>query len=572
MRRFGRFAFPVVGLLLAVACAPTPQGSAPAIGEAQKPGQPKRVVAAIQSNPPTLSAEQVGAGSGTLQGGDGLEDLVNGGMSMLNNQGGVVAQVAGQVPSIENGLWKLLPDGRMEMTWQIRPGAVWHDGSPFTAEDLLFSIKLGQDKDLAFFTKPGLEFIEGAVASDPRTVVVTWKQLYIQAHTLFTRRFGSVRPEHVLGPTYQQNKEALPTLTYWNEDFVGAGPYRVRRWVAGSHVVLDANDRFVLGRPKIDEIEVRFIPDTNALAVNILAGEIEVVLGRNLSLKQAGPLRDQWRDGKIAVGFNNWIAVWPQFLNPNPAIMLDVQFRRALYHSIDRSQLVETLQEGLVPVSHTFVSPTEPAYKAIESAIVRYDYDPRRTAQLLDGLGYTRGADGDYRDSAGQLLAVEVRTDGGGGDDEQETAALAVNDAFRRVGISSTPLILTQQQRLDRELNATYPGVRIWRQPNDVWTLDRYASAAAPLSQNRFNGGNRSRYMNPEFDGLVDRYMTTIAERDRVGVLGQIVHHMTDQLNVMGLWYNTEPVPIGNRLQNVTASDVGGATSAWNAHLWDVTR
>jgi peptide/nickel transport system substrate-binding protein len=223
-----------------------------------------------------------------------------------------------------------------------------------------------------------------------------------------------------------------------------------------------------------------------------------------------------------------------------------------------------------VPVAHTFVGPTEPVYRDIESAIVRYDYDPRRTAQLLEGLGYTRAADGDYRDAAGQPLLLEVRTDGGGGDDEQETAALAVNDAFRRVGISSAPLILTQQQRLDRELNATYPGVRVWRQPNDLWGVDRFASAAAPLPQNRFNGGNRSRYMNAEFDAIVDRYMTTIVERDRVPVLRQIVQHMTDQLNVMGLWYNTEPTPIAHRLKNVIATDVGGATSAWNAHQWDV--
>ena len=68
------------------------------------------------------------------------------------------------------------------------------------------------------------------------------------------------------------------------------------------------------------------------------------------------------------------------------------------------------------------------------------------------------------------------------------------------------------------------------------------------------------------------RIKAQVFERDRVTVLSQIVHHMTDQLTVMGLWYNTEPVPIGNRLQNVTPSDVGGATSAWNAHLWDTAR
>ena len=498
--------------------------------------------------------------------------MLNAGMSVISNNGTLVEQMAEQIPSVENGLWKLLPDGRMETTWRIREGAEWHDTARFTSTDLLFAMKLGQDKDLPFFGNTGFEVVDGAVAPDGRTITVTWSKLYIQAHRLFTRQFGFPRPAHILDAAYQQNKDTIPTLTYWNEDYVGAGAFKLRQWVAGSHALLHANDRYPLGRPKIDEIEVRFIPDSNALAVNILAGEVDTVVGRNLSLKQAMPLRDQWKDGKIAVGFNNWIAVWPQMLNPNPSVMLDVQFRRALYHAIDRLQLVETLQEGLVPVAHTFVQPTEPAYRQIEPSIVKYDYDPRRTAQLLEGLGYVRGGDGEWRDVTGSPLTLEVRTDGGGGDDEQETAALAVNDAFRRVGISSSPLILTQLQRLDRELNSTYPGVRVWRLPNDTWTLDRYASPAAPLPQNRFNGGNRSRYMNPEFDALIDRYMTTIVERDRVAVLGQIVHHMTDQLNVLGLWYNTEPVPIASRLQNVAASDVGGATSAWNTHLWDVAR
>src|SRR5438093_2416140 len=200
--------------------APSPRSSVP----------PKRILAAIQSNPPTLSSNQVGAGSGTLQGGDGLEDLANGGMSVLNNQGGVEPQLAEAVPSVENGLWKLLPDGRMETTWRIREGAQWHDGTPFTADDLLFSIKLGQDKDLPFFAHAGFESLDRAEARDSRTIVVTWKRLYIQAHRLFTRQFGSIRPEHVFQPTYEQNKEAVATLTYWNEDFVGIGPYRVRQW------------------------------------------------------------------------------------------------------------------------------------------------------------------------------------------------------------------------------------------------------------------------------------------------------------------------------------------------------
>ncbi len=144
-----RAATVVAALVVAVGCAPvaTPQTTA-TNPQSSSSAAPKRILAAIQSNPPTLSSNQVGAGSGTLQGGDGLEDLANGGMSVLNNQGGVEPQLAEAVPSVENGLWKVLPDGRMETTWRIREGAQWHDGTPFTAGDLLFSIKLGQDKDL----------------------------------------------------------------------------------------------------------------------------------------------------------------------------------------------------------------------------------------------------------------------------------------------------------------------------------------------------------------------------------------------------------------------------------------
>jgi hypothetical protein len=64
--------------------------------------------------------------------------------------------------------------------------------------------------------------------------------------------------------------------------------------------------------------------------------------------------------------------------------------------------------------------------------------------------------------------------------------------------------------------------------------------------------------------------MSTIPIGERTAILGDIVHQMTDQVTILGLWYNTEPVMIGNRLVNVTARDAGVATEAWNAHDWDV--
>jgi len=397
------------------------------------------------SDPPTISAHFIAAGSGTIPGGDAIEELVNAGLTLLDSRGELLPQLADAVPTLANGRWALLPDGRMETRWTIRESAVWHDGTPFAVEDVLFTTRLGQDRDLAFFRNPAYDSVEAIESPDPRTILVRWNQPFINADAMFSRSMAMPRPSHVLEGLYNENKESVTQAPYWTDEYVGTGPFRVKQWLRGSHLVLTANERYVLGRPKIDEIEVRFIPNSNALVANLLAGEVELTLGRNLSLKQAVQIREQWREGQMGVGFKNWIALYPQLLNPNPAIMTNLLFRRALLHALDRQQLVETLQEGLVPIAHTLLSPTDPMYREVEPRIVRYDYDPRRTAQILEQLGHARGGDGFYRDPAGQRLGLEVRTSAE--DDTHEAGVFTVADAWRQVGIAAEPFLIPQAQR-----------------------------------------------------------------------------------------------------------------------------
>lgn len=548
------------------ACAPG-QGTSrsqggQASGEAASAG-PKRIVAAMMSDPPTISSDSVTAGSGTIQGGDALEDLVNAGLTAVDNRGNLVPQLASAAPTAESGLWVVFPDGRMETTWRLKD-AVWHDGAPFSSWDLAFTTRLGQDRDLPTFGFSGFDAVESVDTPDASTVVVRWKRPYIAADTMFTRRFGFPRPRHVLEATYLENKAMITQHAYWTDGYVGTGAFKVRTWMPGSHLILQANEAYVLGRPKIDELEVRFIPNPNTLVANLLAGQVHLTLGRNLQLSEAMELRDRWTDGTMGIGIKNWIALWVQFINPNPSVLLDVAFRRALLHAIDRQQIVETLEYGMVPIAHTFLSPTDSTYPLVESSIVKYDYDPRRATQLIEGLGYVR-RDGIFHDSAGQRLSLDTRTNPG-----HEQRISAIGDYFRQVGIAAEPFIIPDVRRTDREFNTTFPGVRLWRLPNEVGDISRLHSRDAPLPENRFNGGNRSRYMNAEFDAMIDRYLSTIPHPERVSILAQIIHHMTDQLPVMGIHYNTEPVMISKRLMNVTARDVGETTEAWNAHLWDV--
>ncbi len=560
--------------LVVAACAP-PQparetGSSSAGG--QPTTAPKRITAVIMGEPPTLSVKINSAGAGGIfPGADAVEELVSAGLTHLDHSNVLHPQLAEAVPTVENGLWKVLPDGRMETTWKLHPNARWHDGTPVTTEDLLFTVRLVQDRELATFSHPGFESVGSVDAPDARTITVTWKRPYIQANTMFTSIFPSFAlplPKHLLEPTYLNDRAAFLDLPFWNQGFVGSGPYRLKEWGAGSHLMLEANDAYTLGKPKVDTLEIKFIPDSSTLAANLLAGTVELTLGRTLSLEQALQVRDQWGDrGAMAIRVTSWVVLYPQFISPNPAVVSNVQFRRALLHAIDRQEMVDAILAGIPPVADSYVSPRAPEYPDIQDKITRYPYDPQRAMQMIEGLGYTRGTDGTFRDASGQPLALELRTTGDL--DLHRKAILAVTDYWQRVGVAVDPVIVPIQRQRDREYRSQFPAFELLQQGNDLGSLVVLHGRGTPLAENNWNGRNKARYRNPEFDALIDQFFVTIDRKERMQVLGQIVSHSTDQLNVMGLFYQAAPTMVGSRLVNI--GEYGErATPAWNAHEWNV--
>lgn len=552
----------VAAVLAAASCESPPPPRSSALGP-QETAAPKRVTAAIKSDPPLL-IQRINPTPIGFAGAGELEELVAVGLSGDDSQGGLQPKLAEAVPTLENGLWKLFPDGAMETTWRVRTNARWHDRAPFTAEDLLFTARVDQDRDLPISRNLAYGFIERIQAPEPGTLTVRWSQPFIEADLLFS---NSPLPRHLLEQTYLDDKTALAQLPYFTREFVGTGPYRVRDWVGGSHVVLLAFDDYVLGRPKIDEIEVKFISDSTTLAANILAGAVELTLGRNLSLDQAIQIQDQWRDGKAEIGFKNWIMIYPQFINSSPAVVADLRFRRALMHAMDRQEMADSLVMGLASVGHSLLNPNQAQYQDVESRIIRYEYDPRKAAMMIESLGYVRGADG-FRDATARKLAVEIRTSKG--DDLQEKSMFASADYWQRVGVGVDPVVVPPERSRDAEYRQTFPAFDLKRQPNDVDAFKRMHSSQTPLPETRFVGTNFSRYVNSELDALIDRYFATIPKEDRVQVVGQIAQHIAEQLNLMGLFYQAEPSMIANRLQNIVVKKVGGSTHMGNAHEWDI--
>ena len=229
------------------------------------------MTAVIQGDATVFSTTLSPVGTpGSIPGVDALEDLLHAGLGNFNDRSELWPQLAERLPSLENGLWKLLPNGRMETTWKIRENAAWHDGAALTSDDLLFTVWVGQEKRARAFSSAAFDLVEAAEAPDARTITLRWHASYIEADTMFTHipARGLPLPRHLLDAAYTASAETFTDLPYWNQAFVGAGPFKLLELVSGSHLLLAANDRYVLGRPKIDEIEVKFIPDANVLVTS----------------------------------------------------------------------------------------------------------------------------------------------------------------------------------------------------------------------------------------------------------------------------------------------------------------
>jgi peptide/nickel transport system substrate-binding protein len=569
--RFGALLL-VISLLLAACQSGAPAQPAARVSQpapdSAPPAQPKRVVTGVLGTPFTFSTLLSVGGTGTsVPGTSEMEQFVNVGFTTLDSNSRRVARLVEEVPSTDNGRWKILPDGRMEMTFTLRPGITWHDGTPLTSDDILFTAAIGQDRELPIVRPQIYEFVERIEAPDARTIVVYWKQPHIEADTIFAVGGTYPLPKHLLAEA-AQNKQTFTALPYWSGQFVGVGPYRIKEWSEGSHAIVESYDRYFLGRPKINEIEVKFIPAPTTMLANILAGTVDLTMGRGLSLEQGQELQRQWSAGHIdGSPGTNPLSLRPQHLNPDPAILGDVRFRQALYHGINRQDLVDTLMGGFSVVAHHPIPPGEELLQEAAARAVKYDYDPRRSMQMLEGMGLTRAGDGFYRDASGQRIQVELRR--AGDDDMEEKTILASADFWNRLGIAAEPISVPPARQRDLEYRAKFPGFEISGSGAGVNDIRYIRQSELRLAETGWNGRNRTGYANPELDALSDRYLVTIPIAERNQVLGQIVQYLTERVIIMYLFFERAPTPVANRLVNVS-NNARQTPVTWNAHEWDL--
>jgi peptide/nickel transport system substrate-binding protein len=297
---------------------------------------------------------------------------------------------------VEKGTWRINPDNTMTTTWRIHQNVKWHDGAPFTSDDLMFTFTVMTDREVPNIVGE-TRIMQRAVQPDPYSLEIHWSGPYVRANEapwLFPM------PRHILEDTYRRDKASLPDHPWLTSEFVGVGPYRLARWERGSHMEFTRFDEYFRGRPPLDRVVMRFIPDPNTLVAALLAGDIDVIPLIPLELDTAREISRRWEGtGNRALGAlsGRFITVETQhraeFARPVDGLS-NRTVRQAFYQAIDRGQLTEAITGGLAPAADSWFFPSHELRPEVEAFIPRFPYDVAAAQRLLEQVGWTRGRDG----------------------------------------------------------------------------------------------------------------------------------------------------------------------------------
>jgi peptide/nickel transport system substrate-binding protein len=404
---------------------------------ASAPAQPgaKTVVVALFAEPDALNPLVTNLIGSAIVNRTFLDPLVE-----YDTSGQLRPVLAETIPTLQNGQWKLLPNGKMELTWRLRRENQWHDGRPVTSADVVFTHEAASHPQvpIGYYSCGVKELIESVRATDARTFVVTFKTRYAFATDCPVEgsKYGIV-PRHIFEQTFRRDPARVKDLAYGQDPAmtVGNGPFRFRQRVQGSEIVVEAHPTYWRGRAQLDRIVFRFFPDANTIVANVLSGAIHVAAPQPVGINfgqalQVEELIQRGQARNVKVGYRPVSVHEALWFNQAVPVLQDKRVRQALAHATNREAISEALFRGRQPAAHLFLPSN---HRMVERDIKTYSYDPERARTLLTEAGWRRGPDGILVNAQGQKLQLVITTTAGNRDRERIEQVL--QQQWREVGI-----------------------------------------------------------------------------------------------------------------------------------------
>jgi peptide/nickel transport system substrate-binding protein len=469
-----------------------------------------------------------------------------------------------EIPSIENG--GISADGTV-ITLKLRDDIVWSDGTPITSADFKFTYDMEMADTNAVTTRSPYDVMTSVETPDDRTVVVTFKEPYTPwLALLFSGTNGlSIIPAHILKPVF--DSEGTIDTAAWNKaPTVGCGPFVFDEWQSGSFARFVANDNYWLGRPKLDELFFKFVPDDASQIAALVAGDGDV--GTFFAYSDVPQLKAAGIN--IMNSYSGYNEGWYLNLHEtkgNPALK-DVKVRQALAYAFNRQKLVDDLLLGLTGVAATDYDKSQ----WVDPTITPYPYDPEKAKALLAEAGWTDTNGDGTVDKDGVELVLKYGTTNR--EVRQSTQAVAQQD-LAAVGIGTellsydSDLFFSSYQNDGPSANFSldiieYSDSPDFPDPNDsVWLCSEIPSDENPA------GGNTSGLCDQKLNDLYVLQASQIDTKERQKTFYEITRYIYDQAYWIGVWQDPDLFGFSERMTGVK---LGAATAFFNVAEWDVTK
>ena len=428
-------------------------------------------------------------------------------------------------------------------TFRLKDGITWHDGQPFTADDVVFTFDMARDKRNGYIDARELRNIERVTASGNE---VTFR--LAKADSAFLARVAgiSILPKHIWQKV-QNLREEAPRITP-----VGTGPYRFAEWKKAQYLRFVANDKYHKGAPKVKTLFYKIVPDSNVMAMQLRRGEVDVC---HIDSSAKHLLTD---DKSVRVTESAGQAYTYIALNHAKDVFADKRVRRAMISAFERQAVIDNVLGGSAYLATADLPPTSIAYQ--EEPIA---YDTAEADRLFTEAGWVRGEDG-IREKDGKKLAFRLLISNKSkrlGD-----ASLAFRQNMMAVGIAVeiVPMDFTTM-RTKHLLTGDYEACLIsQRLPIDpllraeVWTTDGV--------------GNRMGYHSVKIDALYEKArIANGATRERL--FCEVQNVLLDEMPQLFLWYPAVTIGLRQGVSGIDAAKLGAKDNIFhNVETWTLVR
>ncbi len=440
--------------------------------------------------------------------------------------------------------WEASPDGKA-LTFHLNQKALWSDGVPVTAEDVRFTWQAQTSPEVAWDSAHYKDDITEVEVVDPHTV----RFHFVKPSPLRMLQVneGPIVPKHVWGtrPFAQWRDDD----GWFGQHMVGSGPFLLQRRVPQQELVLVRNERYLEpGKPYLDRLVVRIIPDVSNMVATFLGGGTDAVFGLSTSdverveASGRGRVVSWWGRGQ------NFVA-W----NQRRPIFRSANVRRALTLAIDRHGITETLYGAYGRVAAT---PVVSDVWACDRSLKPLPYDPEEARRLLAAEGF-RDADGDgILERGGKKLSFDLATNAG--NPQRASSLVMIQEQLRRVGVDARPRFVAFNPLMEQADRGDFDAILMrWSMPTDMDLSFAFATESIGKGSNVFG------YSRPDLDRLLAETREATTIEDFARGLAEVQRILHQDQPATYLYEAKDLAALSTRLQGAAPSSLRRLWHAW---------